>query len=69
MAPANVLHQSPAAHAFAELGCDVRTSRSIEELIAQTLQLSRRFIAHVGDIAELFDATIQVCLDLIEHRT
>ena len=26
-------------------------------------------VAHIADIAELFDATIQVCLDLIEHRT
>lgn len=69
MPAANVLHQGPASHGFPELGCHVCTSRRVEKLIAQTLQLPCRFIAHVGDIAELFDATIQVCLDLIEHRT
>jgi NADH:ubiquinone oxidoreductase subunit E len=53
----------------AKLGRDVRATGSIEKLIAQTLQLPRALILHVGHIAQLLDTPIQISLDLIEHRT
>src|SRR5687768_10423390 len=65
----DVFHQRSASHGLAELSGDVRTPGRIEQAIAQPLHLPRRFVGDVLDVTDFFDASVQVGLHLIEHRT